>query len=188
MTRVISTALALGCALAAAACAHSGPPRQGRGGPAGDAGGFVAQPIALVMSDFDADHDRTITRDELEAGAAAAWRELDENGDGDATPFELEAWQARALGSTEATPGRVTFDRNLDGRITEEEFLAALRNQFQRLDADGNAALARAELVRLVEPTFPGPRREDGDLRDARQRSPGGGGDFPTALAGPAAS
>jgi hypothetical protein len=154
MTRIFFAALALAGALSVAACAGRPPPPRGAGGPgraADFSGGLIAQPIGLVMTDLDADGDRSTTRSELDAGMAAFWSELDADGDGKASPFEFADWSRAVMGSDTAIPGRVAFDLDADGVVSRAELVATLLEEFGRLDADHSDAIERAELVRLVE-------------------------------------
>jgi hypothetical protein len=163
MTDTDRVALALVGALALAACAPGGsPPRNGeRGGPGAEAavGGLIVTSFALLLTEFDADGDRRVTRDELAAGVAAAWIELDTDRDGSASPFEFVDWSRAAIGLGQVIPGRVAFDRNADGQVTPAEFEAMFGAEFARLDANGDGAVERAELVRRAAPAA-SPRRQ----------------------------
>jgi Ca2+-binding EF-hand superfamily protein len=165
MTRFLCAALALAGALAAAACLPGRssnrppparmPPASGEAGigrAEAFAGGLVVQPFALLLTDFDATGDRRVTPAELEAGVAAAWRELDRDGDGSASALEFADWSRAAMGSDNTIPGRVAFDRDASGTISRSEFEAQIGQEFARLDADRNGVVERAEMVRLVEP------------------------------------
>jgi hypothetical protein len=174
MTKAYFAPLALAGALAVAACAseeHRHYRGGGREGGGGFQGGFVVQPIALLLTDFDANHDHVITRAELEAGIPAAWKELDANGAGKASPFEFAAWAKKVMGSENPIPGRITFDKNLDGVITKEEFTATLADEFARLDTNHDDKLDRSELVHMYEPSGVGMQRDQ-----QQQQDPGGYG------------
>ena len=150
MTSRSIVALALACAVSLAACS-SGPPR-GRGGGAGSGfSGPVIQPVALVFIDFDADGDRWVSRDEMRAGLPGAWRGLDADASGGASVFEFDDWTRAVMGAQSPTPGRVAFDANLDGAITEAEFGAAIAAEFARLDADADGGVSRSEMIRVIE-------------------------------------
>lgn len=141
------------------------------------AGGLVASPISLVMTDFDADRNRATTRAELDVGMDAAWPGLDANGDGEASGIEFADWARDVMGSDTAIPGRVAFDSNANGMISRGEFIAGLSVEFTRLDADSDGAIDRAELVRLVMPGMSvGPRP---GARTFNMRRPDGSGGGP---------
>jgi hypothetical protein len=180
MTRNLCLALALASVLTALACAPSrSPPRLGRDGGSGEGeftGGLIVQPFALLLTDFDTDGDRHVTPAELEAGVAAAWRELDRDLDGSASALEFADWSRAAMGAENTIPGRVAFDRDSSGTISRSEFEAQIGQEFARLDADRSGAVERAELVRLVVPgrSRGGPAPDGGAVRTRR---PGPGGD-----------
>jgi hypothetical protein len=181
MTSKIAVALALAGVLSVAACGgRPQPPRGGGpgGGPSGPAGGFsglIAQPVGLLFADFDLDSDRRVTREETEAGSASTWTLMDANGDGAGSALEFADWAKAVMGSENAVPGRVAFDRNADGSVSSGELRTGLFAEFDRLDRNGDDALSRDELVRLIEPRGMGMTGGEGEgfvLR--REGGPGG--------------
>ncbi len=171
-------AVALVVVAGAAGCAPRRPPPFGGppGGEAGFRGGLIAQPIALVFVDFDADRDQCTTSAEVALGADANWRVLDADGDGAGSPIEFSDWALLAMGSAQPTPGRFAFDRDASGSISQREFLAQLEMEFGRLDADKNGCVTRAELVELVEPRGGMGAGPPGGGAGRRPGGPGGGG------------
>jgi len=186
ISRPARWAVCLAAAVLITACApQHGPQRGGgRGGPGGAPdgvhggfrGGLIVRPIALVFADFDLNHDRTVSETEFAAGAATAWDEADANADGGVTPFEFADWALAAMGAENPNPGRIAFDRNLDTRITRDEFLDTLAFEFSALDANHDGVVARAEMVRMVEVS--GPRR-NGNGQSSQRPSGGRGGGGP---------
>jgi hypothetical protein len=132
--------------------------------------GYIVRPIALLMTDFDLDGDRRVTRDELAAGVEASWRDADADGDGATSAFEFADWARLVMGSESAIPGRVAFDVNVDSAVSRAEFVQTLSEEFARLDADENEILERSELVRFIEPVM---------QRGGGQARPGGEGGAP---------
>lgn len=172
----------VGCILmvgALAACA-SGPSRHGpRGGGRGPGGGpedmAAPRPLktsaGLLLASFDADHDMEISRTELNAGIDRAFARADQNNDGDIAPLEYEGFAKAALDGGKSPPFRLDFDRDVDGRISLQEFRAELTAIADSLDADKNGALSHAELLKASE-TQPGAR---GPGSGPRAGGPGGG-------------
>lgn len=74
------------------------------------------------------------------------FKALDRNRDGYLSPDELGAGVTRGLGATIS----MRADQNGDGAITEDEFLAIPRRQFQatlrKLDKNGDGALSQDEI------------------------------------------
>jgi hypothetical protein len=181
MTSKLCIALALAGALSAAACGgRPQPPRMGGpgGGPGGPGGGFsglIAQPVALLFSDFDADRDRRVMRAEVDRGVDAAWLSLDRNGDGVASALEFADWAKVVMGSETATPGRIAMDADADGSLSSAEVRNGLLAEFDRLDSNDDDALDRSELVRMLERGGMGMMGPEGETFILRRGGPGGG-------------
>lgn len=179
--RLLST---LACAVLLAACATNGPngrrpPPGGEGGPGGPggkgggramAGGEVARPIGLLFTCMDTDNDYILTRAEFEAGITSEWPTLPKNASDMVTPIGFEVWSEQALGHKTTLPSRISFDTNLDGSITQEEFTSRLRLEFEELDKNKDGSLNRAELLTTL------PSRGFSDQPQARGGQPPGGG------------
>lgn len=146
--------LALLLAAGLSACASSGPSEEDkkRRQAMQMRSTFVAQPISLVITGFDANGDTAVTKAELLAGVPAEWARLDGDQNGRVSPVEMDHWAALALGSRSATPGRISFDKNSNGTVSEAEFGRHLEIEFNRLDRNEDGILVRAELVRLFQP------------------------------------
>lgn len=143
-------------ALALTACA-GGPQKGPRGGGergGGDTGfeGYAAKPVALLFAGMDQNDDLTVSGDELISGIDREWERL-------ATApaigaLEYGRWATSTLGSADALPSFISFDRDLNGRISELEFDDRLRAEFSDLDKDQNGVLDRAELIfRVTRPS-----------------------------------
>lgn len=184
LMRVAATAATLALA---AGCASSGPGPRGGGPPLGGdgprgafSGGYIARPIALVMVDLDLDGDRRTTLAEAEAGLAAVFEAFDADRSGELSAFEQSALAEALLGAADAPPGRLALDRDMSGRVSEAEFLAAYGEEFSNLDSDGDRVLERDELITVVAPPTAGggPRGGGpggGQRPPSGQRPPGGG-------------
>ncbi|WP_414903127.1 EF-hand domain-containing protein [Sphingomonas flavalba] len=110
---------------------------------------MMAAPVAILITSFDADRDRVVTRAEFDAGVRASFALGDANGDGAISLIELSHWAEAELGSAGALPGRFDFDRNEDDRISEAEFVGEFARRFAAYDKNGDGRLTRDELLTL---------------------------------------
>ena len=125
---------------------------------------------------MDKDGDGFVSREEFTAPMADAFGKLDANSDGRISTEEFAARRGedgepdvmmlrhggparhifvRRLGGPDGE--RRDMDANKDGRVTEEEFIAPLRDAFKRMDRNGNGVLDEDERgderVRIIERT-----------------------------------
>lgn len=146
-THVALSILAVAC-LSLSACAtksdHRGPPPDGerRGGKARQSGTFL-QPIAVLMADMDSNNDKRTSLAELQSAAAVEWSQFGQNPR--ATYFSQ--WSIANLGSTDAMPNFMSFDKNFNGVISETEFLERLETEFRRLDKNADGVVERSEMI-----------------------------------------
>lgn len=167
-------------ALAAPGCASQPGPGGPRGGPEGGGPRFafpdgkVARPAAVLFAGMDADQDRLVSAEEALDGIDAEWVRADADANGVVSAFELEDWAAEALGDRDATPGRIAFDRDLDGSISEVEFKTRLGEEFARFDADGDRSLRRAELLTALPSAGTAMAGGGGGPSGGGRRPPGG--------------
>src|SRR5690606_8082691 len=63
---------------------------------------MMAAPVAILITSFDADRDRVVTRAEFDAGVKASFALGDANGDGAISLIELSHWAEAELGSAGA--------------------------------------------------------------------------------------
>ena len=116
-----------------------------------------SDPGARIFGLLDRNGDGVITPDEMDAARKAAFQRLDANRDGvldedefaqrnpdpgSIAPPELEKQRKR-------DPRFVQLDRNGDGRISLEEYLADGHDRFQRADSNHDGKLTRAEFDAL---------------------------------------
>jgi len=163
------TAVALSAALQQATPTQTGPVEiqtrvlvmnghgEGRDGLDADKDGFVsrqefAAPMDRAFSRLDKNGDGKLSKEELEAGHGPA-------GDGARIMAFSGGDVARGLVTADGPGGVHVFtldgadgvqqapelDANGDGRVTEDEFLARLREAFRRMDKDGSGALEAGE-------------------------------------------
>jgi hypothetical protein len=106
---------------------------------------------ALLLK-YDANHDGTLTREELIAGLKAEFAALDTHHTGCLTPDQVDAInQARiAADQSAATPLQ---DWNQDGCVDFREFSAAAYSLFDQLDKNGDGKITPQEFnPRAVRP------------------------------------
>jgi len=101
-------------------------------------------PVQMLLR-FDANHDGSVTRAEMEAGLRADFAAADTNHDGVLEPDEV--WAVNEKRSSEdASAASPLVDWNNDGVVDFDEFAATARSLFDQLDADGNGVLSPAEM------------------------------------------
>jgi EF hand len=143
----LAAALALGIAVLLAACAGGEPGRP----PRERADAF--HPSTELLERYDANHDGTLTRAELETGLKADFEAADTNHDG-----RLDVDETRAVNEKRWADGLSTtttiIDWNHDGYVDFNEFAAAPRSLFEQLDRDGDGKLEPKEW-KLAKPSKP---------------------------------
>ncbi len=126
---------------------------------------------ALLLK-YDANHDGTLTREELVAGLKAEFDALDTRHTGCLTPDQVDAInQARiAADQSTATPLQ---DWNQDGCVDYREFSAAAYSLFDQLDKNGDGKITPEEFNPraarpATQPAAPAQRRgRRGDFNDS---------------------
>ena len=178
MKHIILSAATISILLSACA---SGPPAGGdRGGPpergerSDKERGASRGPMISVsaggiwLAGLDRNNDYAVSQSELSQGKAAAFTTADVNNDGTLTLFELDDWREKALGSTDAMPGRFVFDPDFDQQITRGEFETTLETLFVRADKDKDGLLYRSEIVRVIDRSVRGERGQAGQRGGGR--------------------
>lgn len=146
------------------------PPTGDRGTAGANYSGMAAKPIGLLFASMDSNHDTLIDRSELELGLEAEWLRLTSSSRANALDFE--AWSLAALGAKDTLPAFIAFDRDLDGRISREDFAKRLQIEFELADADNSGTLTRSELLfRVARPS----RDRSGGPQGERSRGEGRG-------------
>ena len=139
---------------------------------------------AAMLLKYDANHDGTLTRDELISGLKAEFAAHDTHHNGC-----LDAEQAGAINQARVDADQSTatpvVDWNQDGCIDYTEFSAAPYSLFDQLDSDHDGKLTPKELQRAgakpKDPDAAPADRQEGEPRGRRRR---GGGEGPGGLDG----
>ncbi len=133
---------------------------------------------ALLFASYDKNADYLIDADEFSKGQAASFQSADSDKSGTLSLFELEDWRKAALGSLDAAPGNLSFDKDYDQRVTVSEFKSALKYVYNVNDKDADNQLSFEEMIRVFE--IPRGRRSGSSAgagqREGRTR---GNGDRP---------
>jgi hypothetical protein len=106
---------------------------------------------AALLLRYDANHDGTVTRDEMEAGLKADFAAADVSGDGCLDPVEVRQENQRRLtrDGAEASP---LVDWNLDGCVDLREFGNTAHSYFDLADRTKDG---RVTLLELRGPSMP---------------------------------
>ena len=133
---------------------------------------------ALLFASYDKNADYLIDADEFLTGQASSFQSADSDKSGTLSLFELEDWRKAALGSLDAAPGNLSFDKDYDQRVTATEFKSALKYVYNVNDKDADNQLSFEEMIRVFE--IPRGRRSGSNAgagqREGRTR---GNGDRP---------
>jgi len=119
---------------------------------------------------LDADRDGEISEAEIN-NAPTALRKLDKDGDGKLTREELRPprdGQGRPLGRGEDRPQRgspelytqrlLSLDKDGDGKVSKEEAPERMRDNFDRIDTNGDGYIDSAEIEAMAARIRPGGR------------------------------
>lgn len=149
---------------------------RGPRGGFGSGGGFMR--MNPVLSALDADHDGTISAEEL-SKASTVLKALDKNGDGELSAEELRPnfgpGGPRGGGPEEMVKRLMEFDRNSDGKLDKSEVPERMQGIFARGDKDSDGVLTAEEIKAMAsaQPSGGGPERGRGGPEGGR-RGPGG--------------
>lgn len=133
------------------------PPEKGARGGEASFEGLAAKPVGLLFVSMDNNGDTRVEPAELLTGIDREWERLSLPGATGALAFGQ--WSTSVLGSQDALPSFIAFDRDLDGVVSQTEFDLYLRQEFSALDTNGDGTLERSELVFRV--TRPRQSRKD---------------------------
>ena len=106
---------------------------------------------ALLLASFDSNYNFQIDLNEFNNAKLQIFNIADIDKSGVISPFELEDWRKSALGSLDAPPGNLSFDRDYDQRITKNEFNKTLISIFESGDKNNDGILKFSELVDVFE-------------------------------------
>ncbi|OPZ11610.1 MAG: transaldolase/EF-hand domain-containing protein [candidate division BRC1 bacterium ADurb.BinA364] len=125
--------------------------------------------ISLFMR-YDADGDGKISKDEMPEKMRPFLASMDSNGDGFVDEEEAGALAQKAVPAAPA-PGApsvsfLRYDQDNDGAVSREEMPEALGHLIDRLDANGDGKVDRAELDQMRQrmESMGGGRGAGGDL------------------------
>lgn len=170
--------LITGCAAALlmTACA-SQPDRRGPGDrERGDRptqsrqSGVFLQPISALFIAMDSNKDKATSRAEMESGVQMEWTNFDVA----PSAIAFTEWSVASLGSSDANPGFMRFDRDFNGVLTEDEFKSEFERSFDRADKNKDGRLERSEMT--VEFEAQQGRRRQSNESDGGRGQRGGGG------------
>ncbi|MBV9992488.1 MAG: hypothetical protein JOZ72_14510 [Alphaproteobacteria bacterium] len=137
--RLMRAVVGMTLAFLPAACSGDRPPPEPR-----EQGAQFHPPVEMLKR-YDADHDGTLTRAELEAGLKADFAAADTNHDG-----KLDEDEARAVNEQRWSEGLSTtstlVDWNHDGVVDFNEFAGTARSLFDELDVNGDGKLSPKEM------------------------------------------
>lgn len=105
----------------------------------------------MLFASFDKDSDYRVTQIEFTSGLSKAFNAADKDLSKTLSLFELEDWRKAALGSLDAAPGNLAFDKDYDQRVTRSEFDHALGFVFKAGDKNNDGILEFSELVKVFE-------------------------------------
>ncbi len=157
---------ALALILAAAQTAPVPPPQPGMATPIPL---MIAEPVAMAIATFDADHDGIVTRAEYDAGIRRSF-EVSAKGQAAMGYIAFGDWSERWLGNRNALPSPFEVDGDGDNRITLTELQARFDLFFTRFDADKDGSLRRSELLTVRALPTPGVRPDEREQRRPRNR------------------
>lgn len=127
---------------------------------------------AMLFASFDTNSDYKVNEVEFTAGRTQAFNAADKDNSKALSLFELEDWREAALGSLDAAPGNLAFDKDYDQRITRAEFDHALGYVFKAGDKNKDGILAFFELVNVFEmPRRPVIEKEEDSIERINQQS-----------------
>jgi len=141
----------------------------------GRTSGTFLQPSAILFADMDVDQDKMTSQAEMQAGVQFEWDKFERNPSG--TVFAQ--WSLKTLGSTDANPTFMSFDRDFNGVITEAEFTTQFKALFSRFDKNGDGFVDRSEMIVAVQAPIGRAQRGEGSERRGQGGQSGRGGGRP---------
>lgn len=154
------------CALSLSACgsSSSGPRWNPYPTPPPRDENYHGGPNAMLLK-YDANHDGTVTRDELIAGLKAEFAALDTHHTGCLTPDQVAEINQERIAADQSTATPLQ-DWNQDGCVDYREFSAAPYSLFEELDRNGDGKVTPQEFNPRARPAngaAPRPGRRRGN-------------------------
>jgi collagen type III alpha len=140
--------------------------------PAAQGSGPAMGPGEAIFRGLDTNSDGKLSKEEIEA-APKSLEKLDRNGDGEITREELGGPRPYAQGGRPggqpAGDGKAFFrrmDRDNDGKLSKDEAPERMKENFDRIDTNGDGFIDEAEFSRVMQgmarrPGGPGEGRSD---------------------------
>ena len=142
MSKTTTALIAAGlvAALGAGAIAEAEAAKRGHGG-------HGASRAIMLIEQFDANNDGQVTQDEIDGARSERFQQFDANNDGRLSLEEYEALWMDAM--RERMVDRFQrLDDDGDAIVTQEEFVAPMRNLVIRRDRDGDGSITVEEMRR----------------------------------------
>lgn len=170
-TLVLLTASSLTLSACATKDDRRGPPKDRGDRSAKRTSGTFLQPIAVVFASMDTNDDKIVSRTEVQSGIKAEWAAFDRS----PSAAYFAEWSLKNLGSTDAMPTFLSFDRDFNGVITQTEFSGQLESNFNRMDKNSDGRLERSEML-IAFNAQQGQRSRQGGEKGGGKGGRGGGG------------
>ncbi|NNE57763.1 MAG: hypothetical protein HKN36_06610 [Hellea sp.] len=164
--------LVLPLVLVTAACSSTperrGPPPDQQARGAAQSSGVFVKPVGLIFVAMDTNRDTVFSEDELTIGIPSEWSAFGSN----PSAAYFSDWSRKSLGSTDAFPTFLSFDANINGVVTSEEFSDRLRQEFASMDKNQDGRVERSEMLIAFE----APRGRDRKSGQSERGQRGGEG------------
>jgi len=92
---------------------------------------------------MDRNQDRATSFAEIDQGIKSEWATFERS----PSAINFRKWSIKNLGSTDASPSFIAFDRDFNGIISKLEFRSQIETEFEKLDKNGDRRLERSEMI-----------------------------------------
>jgi hypothetical protein len=118
---------------------------------------------------MDTNRDKIISKAEAQSGIAAEWSSFTKR----PSAAYFAQWSRAALGSIDAMPTFMSFDRDFNGVITKAEFTTGFERLFTQFDKNTDEGIDRSEMIVAFQ--APMGRAQRGGEREGRGQGGQGG-------------